>query len=113
MQQLKEIAIGKEMRPLHFGFAALAEWCDMSGKGLADLGDIGDNLSLSSAINLIYCGLKHGARKKKKEFIHTQDDIADWIDEEGMEVFNECMEVFTESMTKIAPEEEKKKKAAK
>jgi len=113
MQKLKEIAIGKEMRPLHFGFAALAEWCDLTGKGLQDLGDIGENLSLTSAIGLIYCGLKHGARKAKIDFSFTSEDVADWIDDEGMGVFNECMEVFTESMSKLAPENEKKKKAVK
>lgn len=112
MQQLKEIAIGKEMRPLHFGFAALAEWCDLSGKSLSDLGDIGSNMSLSQAINLIFCGLKHGSRKAKKEFNVTIDDVADWIDDEGMDIFNEAMEIFGDCMSKMTKSENEKKKKA-
>ena len=60
MSELKKIAIGGEMRPIHFGFSALSQWCDISGLSLNDLGNIGDNLSLSNAIALIYVGLKHG-----------------------------------------------------
>ena len=110
MSELKKIAIGGEMRPIHFGFAALSQWCELSGLGLQDLGRIGENLSLANAINLIYVGLKHGARKTKVEFNYTADDIADWIDDEGMEVFNEAMQLFGEQMAKINPEQEKKKK---
>ena len=110
MKELKTIAIGGELRPLHFGFSALSQWCDISGLGLNDLGTIGENLSLSNAISLIYVGLKHGARKQNEDFNYTVDDIGDWIDEAGMEVFNECMEVFTQQMAKLNPEEEKKKK---
>lgn len=109
MVKLKKLAIGGELRPLHFGFAALSEWCEMSGLGIQDLGTIGDNLSLKSAISLIYVGLKHGARKSKEDFKYNSDDVADWIDEEGMEVFNEGMTVFSESMAKLNPDEKKKK----
>jgi hypothetical protein len=111
MSELKKIAIGGEMRPIHFGFAALSQWCDLSGLGLNELSNVGENLSLSNAINLIYVGLKHGARRDKKSFDYTADDIGDWIDQDGMEVFNECMEIFAAQMAKISPEEEKKKKA--
>ena len=110
MSELKKIAIGGEMRPIHFGFAALSQWCELSGLGLNDLGRLGENLSLHNAINLIYVGLKHGARKSKVEFNYTADDIADWIDDEGMDIFNEAMEIFGSQMAKITPEAEKKKK---
>lgn len=109
MVENKTIAIGGEMRPIHYGFAALGEWCDMSGISLQELGKIGDNLSLTSAIQLIYCGLKHGCRRQKKDFNYTHEDIADWIDDEGMDVFNDAMEVFTESLAKLNPSEKKKK----
>ena len=38
MSELKKIAIGGEMRPIHFGFSALSQWCDISGLSLNDLG---------------------------------------------------------------------------
>ena len=113
MSELKKIAIGGEMRPIHFGFAALSQWCDLSGLGLHELSNVGENISLTDAINLIYVGLKHGARKSKEDFKYTSDDVADWIDDEGMDVFNECMEIFSEQMAKMKPEEKKKKVKAK
>jgi len=110
MSELKTLAIGGELRPIHFGFSALSQWCDISGLGLNDLGNIGEKLSLSNAIALIYVGLKHGARKSKEDFNYTTYDVGDWIDEEGMSVMNEAMEIFGEQMAKITPEEEEKKK---
>ena len=93
MTELKKLAIGGELRPIHFGFAALSQWCDLSGLGLNELHKIGENMSLTNAIDLIFVGLKHGARKSKEKFEHTSDDVADWIDDEGMHVFNEAMEI--------------------
>tara|TARA_Y100000593_G_scaffold92333_1_gene183570 strand:- start:603 stop:953 length:351 start_codon:yes stop_codon:yes gene_type:complete len=113
MSELKKIAIGGEMRPIHFGFAALSQWCELSGLGLEDLSDIGNKLSLANAINLIYVGLKHGARKSKEDFDMEADDVADWIDDEGMDVFNEAMNLFADQMAKITPEQKKKKVKAK
>ena len=51
MKNTKTIAIGKEVRPIHYGFAALSDWCDMTGTSLEELGSIGKNLALSAAIN--------------------------------------------------------------
>jgi hypothetical protein len=110
MVDIKKIAIGGELRPLHYGMASLAEWCDLTGSGLQDLSSLGNNVSLNAAIQLIYCGLKHGARRCKEKFNYSVDDVADWIDEEGMDIFNEAMEVFTASMAKLNPEKKKKVK---
>ncbi len=113
MVQNKTLAIGGEVRPIHYGFAALGEWCDITGIGLQELGKLGENMSLNSAMALIYCGLKHGARRNKEDFNYTVDDVADWIDEEGMDIFNEAMEVFSESLAKLNPSEKKKKEKKK
>ena len=109
MVDKKTIGIGGEMRPIHYGFAALGEWCDMTNTPLQELGTLGQNISLSAAIQLIYCGLKHGARRTKESFNFTDDDVADWIDDEGMDVFNEDMEIFSSSLAKMNPGEKKKK----
>ena len=110
MDNMKKIPIGGANRPIHFGFAALADWCKLTGLGLQDLNTIGANMGLQDAIYLAFSGLKHGARRAKKEFNYTIDDVADWIDDEGMDIFTEIMEHFSESMTKITPDSEKKKK---
>ena len=108
MVETKTIAIGGEMRPIHYGFAALGEWCDLTNTSLQDLGGLGQNISLSAAIQLIWCGLKHGSRRKKEVIKYTADDVADWIDDEGMGVFNEAMEIFSSSLAKMNPDEKKK-----
>tara|TARA_R100000664_G_C2759472_1_gene149327 strand:- start:7096 stop:7428 length:333 start_codon:yes stop_codon:yes gene_type:complete len=110
MVEKKTIAIGGELRPIHYGFAALAEWCDLTGSGLNDLSQLGDNMSMSAAIQLIYCGLRHGARRSKEEFNYSIDDVADWIDEEGMDIFTDAMAIFADAMVKINPSKKKKKK---
>jgi len=107
MVEKKTIAIGGEMRPLHYGFAALAEWCDLTGCGLNDLSKLGNDLSLNAAIQLIWCGLKHGARRDKTSFKYSEEDVADWIDDEGMGIFTDAMEVFSASMSKINPSKKK------
>ena len=108
MEQNKTIAIGQQVRPIHFGFTALAEWCDLTGSKLNDLSSLGKNLSLTAAIQLVYCGLKHGARVNNQEIDFTWEKVGDWIDDEGMDVFNQAMEIFTESLAKITPEKKKK-----
>ena len=109
MKEKQTIAIGCKMRPIHYGFSALGEWCDLTGSGLNDLSKLGENLSLTAAIQLIWCGLKHGARRSKVDFNYSIEDIGDWIDDEGMDVFNSCMDIFTQSMAKISPDQKKKK----
>jgi len=108
MINVKKVPIGGEVRPIHFGFAALAEWCDLTGYGLNDLSKLGNNMSLSSTISLMFCGLKHGARKEKKDCNFSAQDVADWVDEEGIEIITEIMEIFTESMAKVGGEKKKK-----
>jgi len=109
-KELNKLAVGGTMRPVHFGFATLSEWCDMCNMTLNDIGKIGLNMPLSTAINMVYCALKHGARKSKVEFNYTTDDVADWLDDD-QEVMTQTMELFTQSMSK--GKEEKKVKGVK
>ena len=109
-KELNKLAIGGEMRPVHFGFATLSDWCDMCNMTLNDISKLGADMPLSTAINMVYCALKHGARKSKVAFNYTTDDIADWLDDD-QEVMTQTMELFTKSMSK--GKEEKKVKGAK
>tara|TARA_E500000305_G_scaffold108358_1_gene110580 strand:- start:2785 stop:3129 length:345 start_codon:yes stop_codon:yes gene_type:complete len=109
MVKIEKIPIGQELRPLHFGFAALADWCEISGNTLNDLSSLGDKMGLKDTQQLLYCGLKHGARREKEEFKHTLEDVGDWIDEEGFDVLNKALEVFSKSMTQLTPNEKKQK----
>jgi|TARA_R100000655_G_scaffold102994_1_gene149121 hypothetical protein len=109
-KELNKLAIGGQMRPVHFGFATLSEWCDMSNMTLNDIGTMGNNMPLSTAISMVFCALKHGARKGKVEFKYTTDDIADWLDDD-QEALVEIMDLFAKSMSKT--NEKKKAKGVK
>jgi len=98
-KEISKLAIGGEMRPVHFGFATLSEWCDMCNMTLHDISKLGNNMPISTAISMVYCALKHGSRKSKIEFKHTTDDIADWLDDD-QNALVETMELFTKSMSK-------------
>jgi hypothetical protein len=101
MKELKKIAIGGNMRPVHYGFATLSDWCDACGLTMADLAKLGDNMPISTAINMVYCGLKHGARKSKLEFNITFDDVADWLDTD-QQALTDAMQIFSDSMSQVS-----------
>mgnify|MGYP003148934789 CR=1 FL=1 len=109
-KELNKLAIGGEMRPVHFGFATLSEWCDMANMSLNDIGKMGNDMPLSTAISMVFCALKHGARKAKVDFKHTTDDVADWLDDD-QDALLKTMDLFTKSMSKA--NDEKKAKGAK
>lgn len=99
--QLVEIAGNK--LPCRFGFNALSEFCSNTNTSLADLDSIASNMSLESALALIYVGLKDGHRVKCKEdgkvtdFKYTMEDVADLIDEDW-DVMAKVFEVFESMM---------------
>ncbi len=100
----KFIDFGGELRPVKYGWNALAIFGDMTGSGLNDLDKFEKNMTFSEVIVLIYAGLKEGARKEKKEFTLTIEDIGDFLDEDTDKV-KEFIEVFTSQM----PQAKKKK----
>lgn len=76
------IEIGERKHPIRFGFNALREFSRMTGTTLAQLENLGDDMTLDQAITLMYCGFKDGARKEKSQFRYDVADVADWIDED-------------------------------
>ena len=100
---VKYVDFGGEPRPVKFGFAALMNFTDMSGYKLNDLDKLGENMTLSDAVKLIYCGLKTGARVEKKKFNSSLEDVADWLDD-NQNTLQEVLNIFAESFS--APSEE-------
>lgn len=100
---VKYVDFGGEPRPVKFGFAALMNFTDMSGYKLNDLDKLGENMTLSDAVKLIYCGLKNGARVEKKKFNSSLEDVADWLDD-NQNALQEVLNIFAESFS--APSEE-------
>lgn len=96
---VKSVKIGGEERPVKFGFSALMNFCDLAGYKLNDLGRLGEDMTLGDAVNLIWCGLKDGARAEKKKFTLTSEDVADFLDDD-IGALNDVLAVFAESFTK-------------
>ena len=95
---VKHIHIGGEDRPVKFGFAALMNFTEMSGYKLNELDKLGESMTLTDAINLIYCGLKNGSRVEKNKFNFVIEDVADWLDESPA-AMNDVLELFAASFS--------------
>lgn len=97
MKQVQTIEVNGKELPISYGMAALADFLHSEGLTLTELGSIADKFQLTSVINLIHVGLKHGARKAGKDFTLTPDDVADLLDD-SPEIINQALELFTASM---------------
>ena len=94
---IKDIEFGGEVRPVKYGWNALATFGDLSGTGLNDLDKFETEMQFSDVLYLIYAGLKEGARQSGKEFTLTTEDIGNFLDEE-MDKVQEFLDVFTAQM---------------
>ena len=103
------ININEKKYPIKFGFNALRKYSSKTNTSLQDLDKLGDNMTLDSALTLIYCGIEDGYRAAKQEFDLTIDDLADLIDND-YDSLGRAMEIQAEHM---GGSKEKKQKAKK
>jgi len=94
---MKEIEFGGEVRPVKYGWNALATFGELTGTGLNDLDKFETEMKFSDVLYLIYAGLKEGARAEKKEFVLTVEDVGDFLDKESGKI-QEFLDVFTSQM---------------
>jgi len=97
------IIAGKDY-PVKYGYAALRHFSDATGTTLGDLGTMGESMTITQAIALVWAGLKDGARVTKTEFDLDLDDVADLLDEDE-KAMEKVLKVFGES---LAPKSKKK-----
>lgn len=100
------VVINEEKHPVKYGMNALRLFCEASNISLSDLEQLGNSMSLDHAINLVWAGLKDGARVEKKAFDLSSEDVADLIDEHPTLVA-ECIELFMVSFLKPTATEKK------
>lgn len=100
------VKVGDNTYPVKYGFNALRLFCNASGMELQDLETLGSSMKIDHAINLVWAGMKDGARAEKKDFDLTPEDIADLMDEDSS-LINQCMELFVSSFIKPASGEKK------
>tara|TARA_R100001163_G_scaffold16341_1_gene14773 strand:+ start:7522 stop:7851 length:330 start_codon:yes stop_codon:yes gene_type:complete len=93
----KPVIIGGKDYPVKYGFAALRAFSDATGTTLGDLGNLGESMTITQAIALVWAGLKDGARVTKNEFNFSIDDVADLLDEDE-KAMEKVLAVFAESL---------------
>ena len=91
------IEIKEKKHPIKFGFSALAKYSKKTNTSLQQLGKIGDDMTLSDALTLIYCGLEDGYRAAKQDCNISIDDLADMIDGD-FDFITRAMNIFAEQM---------------
>tara|TARA_R110000787_G_scaffold87489_3_gene186378 strand:+ start:3747 stop:4091 length:345 start_codon:yes stop_codon:yes gene_type:complete len=91
--------------PVKFGFNALRHFSRMTGTSINDMERIGQDMTFDTALSLIFCGLKDGARASKEDFILTMDDLGDILDND-MSGIEKCMELFASQMGKSQKKKE-------
>ena len=76
--------------------------------GLNEMDKIGDNMTLDTAVTLIWCALEDGARATKEKFAYSIDNLSDDLDED-ITIIERCMAVFTDQMTSKTEKKSQKK----
>lgn len=87
----------KEKFLLYFGSNAMSEF--LGDRPLTELqdGKFAERLTYADTIRIVYLALKEGARKAKKDFALSFEQVGDLIDE-NPELPAEAMDVFTKSV---------------
>lgn len=104
------VKINEKKRPIKFGFNCLRKFSRITGMGLNEMDKLGDNMTLDTAVTLIWCALEDGARATKEKFTYTIDNLSDELDND-ITIIERCMEVFTDQIS--AKTEKKSQKAQK
>lgn len=98
--------------PCKYGFNALRHFSRMTGTSIAQMENIGNNMTFDTALILVFCGLKDGARAAKEDFNYTMDDLGDDLDSD-MGAIERCMNLFAEQMGGKNEEKKSQQKARK
>lgn len=85
--------------PVKFGFNTYADLCDLTGMTIDDLQKFGEKISPGVARDLIWCGLKHGARVKNQKFVLTREQVGDMMDDDP-EFATKVFAAFADSQPK-------------
>jgi hypothetical protein len=95
------VSIDGKSYAVKFGFNALRLFGNETGKSLAEIMTLSNNIGMNDAIALMWAGLKDGHRVEKTPFVMTMDDVSDLLDADPS-ALNKVMDVFAKSFK--APE---------
>lgn len=104
------IELGGEQRPVRFGFSALWQYEQRTGRNaLTDFAAMqGGTASVTLMIDLLFAGLCAGIRHEKKPITFTPEDVADWIGND-MDVLQIAATMFAKSFEKAEGGDQQKK----
>tara|TARA_R110000824_G_C14978430_1_gene653891 strand:- start:227 stop:565 length:339 start_codon:yes stop_codon:yes gene_type:complete len=101
------IRIAGKIYPVKYGFAAIRNYCEITGSALDDFKKFKDEMTVTQAVAICWAGLKDGARVMKKPFDMELDDVSDLVDVDEDALFK-IIAVFAEHYG--AEEDDKPKK---
>lgn len=104
------LSLGGVERPVRFGFAALYQYEQRTGRNaLTDFAAMqGGTASVTLIIDLLYSGLCAGTRHEKKPVDYTAEDVADWVGND-MDVLQIAATMFAASFEKAGEGDAEKK----
>lgn len=104
------INLGGVERPVRFGFSALYQYEQRTGRNaLTDFAAMqGGQASVSMMIDLLFAGLCAGTRHEKKAVDYTQEDVADWVGND-VDVLQVAATLFAASFEKAGEGDGQKK----
>jgi len=97
---MDRVRIDKKDRPVCFGWNALAEYENISGKSVFQFASVTD-LSIGALRSLVYVGLLYGAKKDKGDTDFTIEDVGNWLTEDSS-IATKVIEIFAKSMPDVA-----------
>jgi hypothetical protein len=108
------IEIANKKYPIFFGFNGLRKYCAATGTSLNKLMNLGQDMTLDQALQLVLVGIEEGCRKSGQDFDLTIDELGDLLDVD-MSGLTRALEIFGEHMghnlgDQTAPAKKKVKK---
>lgn len=107
------IDLGGQERPVLFGFAALYQYEQRTGRNaLNDFASMQEAGSISLLVDLLFAGLCAGVRSEGGKVDFAPEDVAEWIGTD-FSIFEKVTTYFAASFPTPDSDEEKKKKPLK
>jgi hypothetical protein len=73
------VEFGGKQRPVRFGWNAIAYFTRATGIPMANMEEVMARMDAQHMTELVWAGLKDGARKEGEPFDATWEDVGDWL----------------------------------
>jgi hypothetical protein len=94
------LSLAGQERPLYFGFNALWKVEKATGVPFARIADLFIDLTFETLLIMLEAALQDGARREGLDYTLTREELADALDDYGMDRFDEIITALTSFMIK-------------